>query len=185
MLPRLAEHTHRRGAGSHQVAHGLMRRIRNPHGCQLAAPVQLGQHRRIAPVGFYPIPGFHRDQRGGHHDAVVPQSRQLSMQAISAGTRFLAKPHLPVTFAKLVRQLSDLIGAIRDDPQVTNLPAAHRFGHCNRIVALCTSSPKKMLSFIRPAPHAMRLGAGPSGATLDRSLPRGGPPVTSEGKHRV
>ncbi|GLR87690.1 hypothetical protein GCM10007857_44010 [Bradyrhizobium iriomotense] len=33
--------------------------------------------------------------------------------------------------------------------------------------------------------ESLRLGAGPSGATLDRSLPRGGPPVTSEGKHRV
>lgn len=57
-----AEHTHSSGAGSHQVAHGLMRRIRNPHRRQLAAPVQLGQHRRVAPVGLNPIPGLHRDQ---------------------------------------------------------------------------------------------------------------------------
>ncbi len=40
MLPRLAEHTHRPGVGSHQVAHGLMRRIQNLHRCQLTAPMQ-------------------------------------------------------------------------------------------------------------------------------------------------
>lgn len=31
----------------------------------------------------------------------------------------------------------------------------------------------------------LRLGAGSSGATLDRSLPQGGPPVTSGREHRV
>jgi hypothetical protein len=38
------KNTHRCRALPNQVAHRFMRRIRHPHGCQLARTVQLGQH---------------------------------------------------------------------------------------------------------------------------------------------
>jgi hypothetical protein len=43
VLECLTEHPHRRGSGADQVAHRLMRRIRNPHRRELASPMQLGQ----------------------------------------------------------------------------------------------------------------------------------------------
>lgn len=183
ILPRLTEHTHRRGAGSHQVAHGLMRRIRTLHRRQLAAPVQLGQHRRVRRSVLTRPPAFIGISEGATTMQLCPSP--VSCRCRHIRTDRLRSKSLPAgPLAKLLRQFGDLIGAIGDDPQVTNVPAAHPFGHRNRNRRLVHIQPTKMLSFIRPAP-CLRLGAGPSGATLDRSLPRGGPPVTSEGEHRV
>lgn len=130
-----------------------MRRIRNPHRPQLAAPVQLGQHRRVAPADFNPILGPHRNQRAGRHDAIVPQSLQLSMQATTAGSGFETKTYLPVNLAKFLRQLGDLI-AIRMIPKLQTSPPRIASATATEIVALCRSGPTKMLSFIRRAPHA-------------------------------
>jgi len=132
MLARLAEHTHCRGAGFHQVAHGLMRRIRNPHRRELAGPVQFGQHYRVAAIRLDPIPSLHRDQRGRHYDAVMTQFRQLPMQAIATGASFVAKAHSPLALAQLLCQLRDLIGAIGDDPQLADFTTTHPFGDRNR-----------------------------------------------------
>ncbi len=82
-------------------------------------------------------------------------SLQLSIQVISTRTGFVAKAYLPVALAKFLRQLDDLTGAIGDDPQVLpTSPPRIPSATATEIVALCTSSPTKMLSFIRPAPHA-------------------------------
>jgi hypothetical protein len=54
------------------------------------------------------------------------------MQAITAGTGFVAKAHLPAILAKLLHQLGDLISTIGDDAQVRNFTAAQPFGHRNR-----------------------------------------------------
>jgi hypothetical protein len=117
-------------------------------------PARPSTHRRVASISFDPIPRLHRDQRGRHHDAILSQLRQLPMQAITAGTGFVAKAHLPAILAKLLHQLGDLISTIGDDPQVTNLTPRSPSATATEIVALWTSSPTKMLSFIRPAPHA-------------------------------
>jgi len=63
MLARLAEHTRRRGARPHQIAHRLVGRIGNPNRRQFAGPVQFGQHRRVAAVRLDAVPSLHRDQR--------------------------------------------------------------------------------------------------------------------------
>jgi hypothetical protein len=84
VLARLACHAHRRGTRPDQIAHRLVRCIRNPHHRQFPRPMQLRQHHRITTVRLHPVARRHRDERGGHHDAVVPQFHKLAMQAIAA-----------------------------------------------------------------------------------------------------
>ncbi|MCP1838328.1 hypothetical protein ACVIHI_000302 [Bradyrhizobium sp. USDA 4524] len=123
------------------------REFSRPQGAQ-----PLRHHRRVAPVGFIPIPAF--IGIGGHHDAVVPPVPSVVDAGHIRRDRLRSKTYLPVILAKLLRQLVDLIGAIGDALQVTNFPAAHPFGHRNRNRRLVHIQPTKMLSFIRPAAHA-------------------------------
>ena len=60
--------------GTHQVPHGLVRRVRNPNFRQFSGSVHPGQHRRIAPVGLHPVSRLLRDQRRGHYRAVMAKS---------------------------------------------------------------------------------------------------------------
>lgn len=65
--------------------------IRNPNRSQFAGAVQLGQHHSIPAVGLHPITRLHRDQGRRHHDAIVPQLDELTIEAIAAGTRLIAE----------------------------------------------------------------------------------------------
>lgn len=120
----------------------------DPHGCQPAAPVQLGRHRC------------------------------MSMQAISAESGFVAKTYLLVTLAALLRQLVDLVGAIGDDPKVTNFLAAASFRPSQPKSSPCAHAAHENAVVRRARSPCLRLGVGPSGAILDRSLPRAGHPPT-------
>ena len=51
----------RRFAGPHKIAHRLMRRVRRPHPCQLADPMQPRQRDRVAPVRLDPLARPFRD----------------------------------------------------------------------------------------------------------------------------
>ncbi len=80
--------------------------------------------------------------------------------------------------------LRNLIGTIGDNPQVTNLPAEQPFSHRHRSRRLMDLQPHENAILHQARSPCLRLGAGSSGATLDSSLPRRGPLVTSGREHR-
>src|SRR5215213_9515583 len=63
LLARAPQLLHRRLAGAHQLAHGLVAGIRDPDRRELAGAVQLGQGQRVPPVGLDPLARALRDQR--------------------------------------------------------------------------------------------------------------------------
>ncbi len=91
LLARPAQGAHRRRAGQHQVAHGLVVGVGNPDRRQLAGTSQLGQAQGVAPVGLDPIAGTARDQRGRHHCAVVPEPPQGPIDPVTARTCLAAE----------------------------------------------------------------------------------------------
>ena len=58
-------------AGAHEVAHGFVSLVRNPHGDQLCSPEQLGQVERVATVGLDAITRLSGNERRSHDTAIV------------------------------------------------------------------------------------------------------------------
>ena len=85
LLPRLGQGTGSGGARSHQIAHRLVGGIGNPHGCQLAGPVQRRQGRGITAVGLDPVAWTPRDQGRRHHDTMAAEVGELPVQAVPHG----------------------------------------------------------------------------------------------------
>ena len=165
MLARLARDTHRRCPCPDQIAHRLVGGIRHPDCRQFARPMEFRQHESIAAVGLHPVACLHRDERGGGDHAVMPDLGELPVEAIAAGAGLIMQQS-PVT-AKLLGQFADMIGAVENRTQWRTSPPRSPCAIATEIVALWTSSPTNMVFCIWSLPPFMRLGASPSGATLE------------------
>jgi hypothetical protein len=172
MLTCLACNTRRSRPSPDKIAQGLMGRIRNPHRCQLTGPMQLRQHHRIAPVRLHPVARLHRNERRGHNDAVVPHLDKLAMQAVAAGTRFIAEMQLRSASGQLLHQLADMIGPVRHRPQVADLTTALALRTCDRDRRLVDIQPDERAILHSVSPPFLRLGTRQSGETLERRVPR-------------
>src|SRR5579883_1333760 len=161
------------------AASGTQTAVSSPARCSLAS---ITASRRSV---LTRSPAFIGISEGATTMQSCPSSRQLPMQAITAGAGLVAKAQPSAALGQLLRQLGDLIGAIGDDPQVADFAAPHPFGHRNRNRRLVDIQPYENVILHQARSPCLRLGAGPSGAILDRSLPWGGPPVTSGREHRV
>ena len=53
--------------------------------------MQAGERFTIPAVGLDAIPGFARDEQGGHHGAGMAQMGQLPVDPIAAGAGLIAK----------------------------------------------------------------------------------------------
>jgi hypothetical protein len=76
VLPCLAQNARRCGARANKIAHRFVGSIGHPNSGQFSGPVQPGQHRRVAPVGLYPVAGLPRNQRRSNHRAVLAKPAQ-------------------------------------------------------------------------------------------------------------
>jgi hypothetical protein len=114
LLTCAAQGPYRVEAGPYQVAHRLMSGIGNPHRCQLACPVQLGQTGGVPPIRLDPVARPLRDQRGRHDNAFVPERRQLALDAITARPRLIAEPQLDPLLAELAGQPPQRRRRVRD-----------------------------------------------------------------------
>ncbi len=184
MLPRLAQHSTRRGASSDQIAHRFMGVVRHPDCRQLAGPMQFGQRYRIAAVGLHPVTGPARDQRWRDHDAILPQSVQQPMHAIAARAGFIAKMKPASGACQLLDQASQRLRRRRDLTVKPHLAAASRFRERHRRALLVNVQPHECAMVHLARLLCMRLGARPSGATL-RSLHSRDGRLSSGQEHRV
>src|SRR5215472_4525844 len=65
--------------------------VRHPHRGELARAQQLGEAYRITPVRLYSIAGLLRNERGGHHQALIAEALEQSVETISCRPCFIAK----------------------------------------------------------------------------------------------
>src|SRR5262245_4677811 len=117
MLAPLAEHPHRRRPRADEITHRLVRIVGDPDARQLAGPVQLGEHDRVAPIRLHAIARLHRNERRGNYNAVVVKLGELTVEAIAAGPRLIAKA--PTALAEPFDQLGDVVRVVRKDTDVT------------------------------------------------------------------
>lgn len=154
-----------------------MRRIRHPDGRQLARPVQLCQHKRIAAVRLNPIPRFDRNQRGRDHNTVMPHLDKVPVKTIAAGPSLIAEVKPSSACRQLLHQLTDLIWTVWHGYPVPNFIATRALGNANGYRCLMDVQPDKRAMFHPVSPPFLRIGASQSGATLEQRMPRERPPT--------
>ena len=92
-------------AGPNQVAHGLVRAIRNPYRCELARSMQAGQLYRVPTIRFDPIARATGDQRWRDHDAIMASGGHLTLNTVSARAGLVANVEFDPRSANLAQQL--------------------------------------------------------------------------------
>ena len=112
LLPCLALVLGRLRPHAHQIAHRLVRFIRNPHLGQLAGPQQLRQHHGIAPVGLDLVAGLPRDQRRRHHIAAMAEARRQPIEVVAQRPGLVGEMQLLATLAELPQHRPDRLGRI-------------------------------------------------------------------------
>lgn len=127
----------------------------------------------VAPIRPHPVALVHCNERRGNHDALVAELDELAVETVAAGARLIAKARLQPVLAQPLDQLHDLFRPVRKHANMAHLAAAPALGNGNRDGRLV-----HIQSYIRDRVSSPMLEARrrSSSATLDRSLPRGGPP---------
>jgi hypothetical protein len=142
----------------HQVAHRLMRLVRHPNRRQFPGPQQAGQRHRIAPVGFYPVAGPARDQRGRHHRTGMAEADDLPVQAVAGRAGFIADMQLAMLRRQPCEQLPHRLGAGFDLPEVAHLAPPPRFGQRHRVLRLCGVDPDEGGAILPHGSASLRCG---------------------------
>src|SRR5215472_2685463 len=107
--------------------------VRHPHRGELARAQQLGEAYRITPVRLYSIAGLLRNGRGGHHQALIAEALEQSVETISCRPCFIAKRQMTVFRCKLCHQLSDRCLRGKELPEKPHLAATAAIGNSNGI----------------------------------------------------
>ena len=114
----------------------------NPDRRQLAGAVQPGEVDRVAPVGFDPIAGLARDQRGRNDNVVVAGRRQLTLNAVAARSSLVAKSQRGRRYGSAWQPASfKATGVFAIVPYSRTSPRLPGSANATAIVFLCTSRP--------------------------------------------
>src|ERR1700726_3979400 len=81
--------------------------VRHPHRGELARAQQLRKAYRIAPVRLHSVAGLLWNERGSHHQALVAEALEQSVEPISCRPCFIAKHQITVFRCKLCHEPSD------------------------------------------------------------------------------
>src|SRR4051812_13471271 len=177
MLALLAQVLHGRFPSPHQIANGFVSRVGNPNGRQLAGAMQSGQRERIPTIGLDALARPFRDQRGSDDGAVMPEIRDLPLQAIAGRPGLITEQQPAVLPASFVTSRRTAPGVCSMSPRNRTSPWRPSSAKATEIFNLEASRPTKTaLSWCMARPLCVRLGAGPSGATLVRRIARDEPP---------
>ena len=136
LLTGLTKCPHRCQTRPHQIADRLMCRVGNPHRRQFASPMQLGEVDRVSPIGLDPLAWLAGDQRRSDHDAVVLRRGQLSLNAVTARSGFVAEPQLMAMACQLRNQRLHGSRRVRDLAMLAHLTPLARLSerHRNRVL---------------------------------------------------
>src|ERR1700739_3159830 len=107
--------------------------VRPPYRGELARAQQLGEAYRIAPVRLHSIAGLLRNERGGHHQALVAEALEQSVETLSSRRCFMAKRQMTVFRCKLCHELLDRRLRGRKLPEIPDLAATAAIGTCHCI----------------------------------------------------
>src|SRR5215470_5301498 len=103
--------------------------VRHPYRSELVRAQQLGEAHRIAPVRLHSIAGLLRNERGGHHQTVMAEALEQSVEAISCRPCFVAKRQMTAFRCKLCHELSDRRLRGGKLPEIPYLPTTAAIGN--------------------------------------------------------
>ncbi len=142
----------RRFSRSEQVTQRFVLRIRNPHCCEVTGLVGTREPLSIAAIGLDSIAGLHWHERWRDHLALHAKLRQLPVECIARGPRFVANLHLG-QLAELPDKSSNSLRSIGNRAQRPHLVSSFRYRHHDRLRMHIRSC----ILAHRPAPFAMWL----------------------------
>src|SRR3984893_9286241 len=132
---------------------------------ELARAQQLGEAYRIAPVRLHSIAGLLWNKRGGHHQALVAEALEQSVETISCRPCFVAKRQMTVFRRKLAHELSDRRLRGRELPEIPHLAATAAIGNCHCITQFRRIDSDKCLGMMpHDSPSLFEALPGPSGS---------------------
>jgi len=171
VLARPARHRHRGRARPDQIAHRLMRRVRQPDRRQFPRPMQRRRHHRITTVGLHPVARRHRDQGRCHHDAILPHPDRPAMPPVAAGTCFMAEMQTRSASRQRLNPLTDRVGPVRHHSKVAPLTTAPALRCCGCDRRPVDIQPDEPAVLHRVSPAFWRRGTRQPGATLETGMP--------------
>src|SRR6202007_234195 len=124
--------------------------VRHPHRGELARAQQLRKAYRIAPVRLHSIAGLLRNERGSHHQGLVAEALEQSVETISCRPCFIAKRQMTVFRCKLCHELSDRRLRSRKFPEIPDLAATAAIGNCHCITQFRRIDSDKGLGMMTP-----------------------------------
>jgi hypothetical protein len=138
-----------------------MSRVRRPHPCQLAGPVQSRQGDRVAPVRLNPLAGALRDQSRSDHQAIVAESPNLAIKPVPRRPGLKADMQSAVALRQSLDRPLDRSRAVFDVAEKPDFPRPASLRERHRVFLLGDVKSDKnfaMLSHGPPSVHEARLG---------------------------
>lgn len=89
-----------------------MRRIGHPYRRQIAGTMLERQLLGIPPVGLDPLARLAGDQARCRDGAGMTKGNKLTVDAVTAAARFIAKIEIVAVFGKTPDQLRDVVGDV-------------------------------------------------------------------------
>jgi hypothetical protein len=75
--------------GTGEITHGFIFDLGNVNGGEIPRAHQPGQLHRVSAVGFHPVAGLFGNQRGGDDPADMAFLRQIALEPVPTGSRFI------------------------------------------------------------------------------------------------
>ena len=138
----------RSAARTDEIAHCLMRRIRNPDGRELLRPQQLDQGQAIAPIGLHPHARPARRERRRHHfTAHLWLGVEAPINAVAARPSLITNLQPPATLLEPLDHPIKCRRLVGNLAPVTHLTSRQRlrYRHINLILPCIQSDVEDML----------------------------------------
>ena len=154
MLPRLGQYptavarARTRSRIASCAASGIQIGVSSPARCSLAS---ISASRRSV---LTRSPAFIGISDGATTTQSCPYPVSKRCKPVSARAGLVAEARRRRPLASRATSLAQNLGTVLENANLPYLAAAAALGNRHRTVALCTSSPTYVISFIRPVPHA-------------------------------
>ena len=138
--------------------------VGHPYRRQLAGTQQLRQVLGVAPVGLDAIAGLGRDQRWRHHDALVPEALDQTVEAVARRARLVAQRQPAILGAELGNQLAARRAGRVELAEIVHLPATPALRDSHGILQLRgINADEKFAIVSHDSPSLCEALPGPSG----------------------
>ena len=134
--------------GANESAYRFMQRIGNPNGRQLSGTSQAGKRLGIAVIVLHAVARTAQDMRRGDDPAVQAVFREISVNLVTAGPRFIDELHAPLGLSQSFYQTEQIGCRIRDVTLEPNFARSPGLRYCDGDGPLVNIEPDVRLNLV-------------------------------------